>query len=143
MGLLVVGDRCAPIVLALLGASAGAAGGTSGRILAGCFHHSAAVAAPLGRRRLRGRAWASSRLLSVLRTANGRSCGCRAIAVQLLADELDDDAADELTDGAAQLVSDERLERLPGRRGHVSESRGRVASRTPGRFPRPGPSSSL
>jgi hypothetical protein len=38
--------------------------------------------------------------------------------VQLFVDELDDDAADELGDGAAQLVPDERLERLPGRRGH-------------------------
>jgi hypothetical protein len=37
----------------------------------------------------------------------------------------DDDPADKLGDGAAQLVSDERLERLPGRRGrrgHASES---------------------
>jgi hypothetical protein len=42
----------------------------------------------------------------------------RTGAVQLLVDELDDDLADELGDGAAQLVSDERLERLPGRRGH-------------------------
>jgi hypothetical protein len=37
----------------------------------------------------------------------------------LLADEFDDDLADELRDGAAQLVSDERLERLLGRRGHT------------------------
>jgi hypothetical protein len=39
-------------------------------------------------------------------------------AAQLLVEELDDDLADELGDGAAQLVPDERLERLPGRRGH-------------------------
>jgi hypothetical protein len=49
-------------------------------------------------------------------------------------DELDDDAADELGDGAAQLVFDERLERFPGRRGHVSESTTRRAG-LPGRTP--------
>jgi hypothetical protein len=38
--------------------------------------------------------------------------GRRRVAVQLLADELDDDPLDKLCDGAAQLVSDERLDRL-------------------------------
>jgi hypothetical protein len=41
-------------------------------------------------------------------------------AVQLLADELDDDTTDELRDGATQLVPDERLEGL-WRRGHAEE----------------------
>jgi hypothetical protein len=109
-----LGERRAPIVLALLRAPAAAAGAAPAAVLAGRFHLSAAIAAPLGRRWLRGRAWASARLLGVLRTANGRFCG----TVQLFADELDHDAADELGDGAAQLVSDERLEWLPGRRDH-------------------------
>jgi hypothetical protein len=46
--------------------------------------------------------------------------------VQLLVDELDDGAADEIGDGAAQLVFDERLKRLPGRRGHVRKVYDRV-----------------
>jgi hypothetical protein len=45
-------------------------------------------------------------LPGVLRTANARFCG----AVQLLADELDDDLADELGNGPAQLVSNALLE---------------------------------
>jgi hypothetical protein len=117
---LVLGKRCAPIVLALLSAPAAAAGAAAGRVLAGWFRLSAAIAAPLDRRWLRLRAWASARLLGVFRTANDRfrgGSGARG-AVQLFADELDDDLADELGDGPAQLVSDERLERLPGRRGH-------------------------
>jgi hypothetical protein len=40
-------------------------------------------------------------------------------SARLFVDELDDDAAHELGDGPAQLVSDERLELLPGRRGHI------------------------
>jgi hypothetical protein len=122
--LVVLGERHAAVVLALLRAPAAPAGAAPARILAGRFRLSAAVAAPLGRSWLRGRAGASSRFLAVLRTANsgfrGRS-ETRGGAVQLLADELDDDAADELGDGPAQLVSDERLERLR-RRGHGLES---------------------
>jgi hypothetical protein len=123
--LLVVGERYAPIVLALLGAPAASAGAAALRVLAGWLRLSAATAAPLGRRRLRGRAWASVRLLRVLRT-----CGrpeTQSVAVQLLADELDDDALDKLGDGAAQLVPDERLERLGGR-GHGPESTTRSGS---------------
>jgi hypothetical protein len=102
------------------------------------FRFSAAIAAPLGRRRLRLRAWA--RLLDVLRTANGGLSGCsRSGPVQLLADELDGDLADEIGDEAAQLVPDERLERLR-RRGHEPKSmtRREVAcrSRLAGRFPK-------
>jgi hypothetical protein len=136
--LLMLGERRAPVTLALLGAPAAAASPAPACVLSGWLRLSAAIAASLDRRWLRVRAWASARLLGVLRTANW-DFWSRTGTVQLLADELDDDLADELGDGAAQLVPDERLERLPGRRGHVSESRGRVASRTPGRFPRPGP----
>ena len=44
--------------------------------------------------------------------------------------------ADELDDGAAQLVPDERLKRLPGRRGHAPESTTPAAQplRRPGRM---------
>src|SRR4029453_12486708 len=87
--------RRAPIVLALLGAPAVAAGAAAGRELAGWLCLFSAISAPLGRCWLRLRAWAYARLLVVLRTANGRFCGI----VQLPADELDDDAAHELGDG--------------------------------------------
>src|SRR4029453_4120298 len=121
-------------MLALLSAPAAAAGAAAGRILAGQFRLSAAVAAPLDRGWLRGKAGASSQLLAVLRTANsgfrGRS-ETRGGAIQLLADELDNDAADELGDGAAQLVSDERLERLR-RHCHAPESTTAPAWRCPG-----------
>jgi hypothetical protein len=116
-------------MLALLRAPAAAAGAAAPSVLAGCLRLSAAIAAPLDRSWLRGRAGASSRLLAVLRTANS---GFRAMsetrggAVQLLVDELDDDLANELGDGTAQLVSDERLERL-GRRSHAWSLRRGIA----------------
>jgi hypothetical protein len=53
--LVVLGERCAPIVLALLGAPAAAAGAAAGRVLAGWLRLSAAIAAPLGRGWLRFR----------------------------------------------------------------------------------------
>ena len=104
VGLLVVGERCAPIMLALLRAPAAAAGAAAFRVLSGWLRLSAAIAAPLDRRWLRGRAWAPARLLGVLGTANGGVCESSEAwrgTVELLADELDDDAADELGDGAA------------------------------------------
>jgi hypothetical protein len=71
--LLGLSERHAPVVLALLGAPAAAAGAAPGRVPARCFHLFAAVAAPLGQSWLRGRAGASPRLLAVLRTANSGS----------------------------------------------------------------------
>ncbi len=62
------------------------------------------------------------RLLGQLVAVRGRfrlDVGYRDGTVQLLVDELADDAVDELGYGAAQLVTDERLERLPLDRGHV------------------------
>jgi hypothetical protein len=56
--LVVLGERRAPFVLALLGAPAAAAGATTAPILVGRFRISAAIAAPLGRRWLRFGAWA-------------------------------------------------------------------------------------
>jgi len=93
--LLVLGERSAPVVFALLGTPAAAASAAAAPVVAGWLRLSAAIAAPLV------------------------SCG----AVQLFADELDDDAADELGDGAAQLVFDERLERSLRRRGHTRSLR--------------------
>jgi hypothetical protein len=122
--LLIVGERNAAVVLALLLAPAAAAGAAAAPVLAGRFRRSTAVAAPLGRNWLRGRAGASSRLLAVLRTANSGFRGepeTRGGAVQVLADELDDDLANELGDRTTEPVSDERLERRRGR-GHVIES---------------------
>jgi hypothetical protein len=116
--LLIVGERHAAVVLALMRAPAAATGTAPASVLAGRFRLSAAIAATLGRSWLRGRAGASSRLLRTANSGFGGESENRNGAVQLLADELDDDAADELGDGAAKLVSDERLERLPGRRGH-------------------------
>jgi hypothetical protein len=87
--------------------AAGRAGGCGRsaalRVLAGWLCFPAAIAAPLGRRWLRARAWAPASLLRVLWTANGGVCGGSETwrgAVQLLADELDDDLANELGDGA-------------------------------------------
>jgi hypothetical protein len=112
-----LGERRAPSVHALLRASGAAAGAAAAPVLAGRLRLSAAIAAPLGRGwfgvgpgRRRGP-------LAVLRTANNGFRGgseTRGGAVQLLADELDDDLADELGDGAAQLVPNERLDRLLG-----------------------------
>jgi hypothetical protein len=56
--LLVVGERCAPIMLTLLCAPAGAAGAATLRVLAGRLRLSAAIAATLGRGWLRLRALA-------------------------------------------------------------------------------------
>jgi hypothetical protein len=111
--LLSLGERRAPIVLALLRAPAAAAGAAAAPVVAGRFRLSAAIAAPLGRPWLRRRARAPARLLGVLRTANSGFYGrpeTRGVAVQLLADELDDDLANERGDWLAQLVSDDLLE---------------------------------
>jgi hypothetical protein len=108
--LVVLSERRAPIMLALLRAPAAAAGATTAPILAGRFRLSAAIAAPLGRGWLRDRAWAPARVLGVLRTANSGFYGRPGVPVQLLADELDDDLSDELFDWLAQLVSDDLLE---------------------------------
>jgi hypothetical protein len=56
--LLVLGERRPPIVRALLGAPAAAAGAAAAPVLAGWLHLLAAIAAPLGRCWLRDRAWA-------------------------------------------------------------------------------------
>jgi hypothetical protein len=123
--LLVLGERHAPIVLALLGAPAAAASPAPARVLIGRLRLSAAIAAPLSRGWLRGGAGPPRRL-----RRDGRWPETRGVGVQLLVNELDDDAADNLADGAAQLVSDERLERLPGRRGHDRSLR-RLGPRIP------------
>jgi hypothetical protein len=68
-----LGERHAPVVLALLGAAAAAAGAAAAPVLGGRLRLSAAITAPLGRGRLRGRAGAAARALGVLRTANGRA----------------------------------------------------------------------
>ena len=44
-----LGERCTPVVLALLGAPAAAAGAAAPSVLAGCLRLSAAIAAPLDR----------------------------------------------------------------------------------------------
>ena len=93
--LVIRGERRAPIVLPLLRAPAAAAGAAPAPVFAGRLRLPAAIAPPLGWGRLRGRARAPARLLGVLRTANS------GVAVQLFADELDDDAANKLADGAA------------------------------------------
>ena len=115
MGLLVGSERRTPIVLALLGAPAAAAGAAALRVLAGWLCLSAAIAAPLGRGWLRGRAGAAP-LLRVLRTGNGCFRSCLEITVQLFTDELDDDLANELFDRLPQLLSNQFLELR--RRGH-------------------------
>jgi hypothetical protein len=55
--LLVLGERCAPVVLALLSTPAAAAGAAPAPVLAGWLRLPAAVAAPLGWGWLRRRAW--------------------------------------------------------------------------------------
>ena len=110
-------------MLALLGVPAAAAGAAAARVLAGRLRLSAAIAAPLGRRWLGGRAWASARLLGVLRPLTVGSADDPRLAAQVpfscSQDELDDDLADELGDVAAQLVSDKMLQWSLGWRGHA------------------------
>jgi hypothetical protein len=47
--------------------------------------------------------------------------GRPGVAVQGFGDKLGNEAADELAYGAAQLVTNERLERLLGKRGHACQ----------------------
>jgi hypothetical protein len=96
--LLVLGERHASVVLALLGTPAAATGAAAARVLIGWSRLPAAIAAPLGRGWLRGRAGPRGRLR--------RDCRRPKVAVQLLADKLDDDLANELGDWLAQLVSE-------------------------------------
>jgi hypothetical protein len=56
--LVLLGERRAPIVLALLGAPAAATGAAAAPVLAGRFRLAASIAAPLGWCWLRLRAWA-------------------------------------------------------------------------------------
>jgi hypothetical protein len=92
--LLVLGERHAPIVLALPGAPAAAASPAPARVLIGRLRLSAAIAAPLSRGWLRGGAGPPRRL-----RPDGRWPETRGVGVQLLVNELYDDAADKLVTG--------------------------------------------